>query len=153
MRDFRRDQENIREVALDAVMRNPYRVPLGILIALFASFCPFAITFNIGIEAKLSEIEETVQRAWYVFQHNSHEGALLLLVGTTIVLFAAFIVFCIIDRSRSPYRDPVDAPALILTVAACVIVALVTLSLLNNPILWALGTLAVIYLGALKMSN
>lgn len=153
MRDFRQDRENIWDVIFDAAMRNPYRVPLGVLIVLFASFCPLAVTFNIGIEAELSEIEGTVQRAWYVFQHNSHEGAFLLLLGAAVILIASSIVFGIIERSRSPYRDPVDTSALILAVTVCVIVALATLSLLNNPILWALGTLAVISLGTLKMSE
>lgn len=69
------------------------------------------------------------------------------------VLIASSIVFGIIERSRSPYRDPVDTSALILAVTVCVIVALATLSLLNNPILWALGTLAVISLGTLRMSD
>lgn len=69
------------------------------------------------------------------------------------VLIASSIVFGIIERSRSPYRDPVDTSALILAVTVCAVVALATLSLLNNPILWALGTLAVISFDTLRMSD
>lgn len=131
-------------------MRNPYIGLVATELCLFTVFCPLTVLFNADVAERLSEIDGVVEKAAYVFEHNSNQGALLLLFGFFIILLSALIAFRIAHRYRDPHADPIETPALIFTIAVCACIFAATLVLLNNPILWAFGVLIACLFGLSK---
>lgn len=153
MLDMEKIKKDSTKLFRRSFVENPFKLQLTLLMLAFLVFCPFIIEFNRSIEVPLSSIESSLQRACYVFDFNSHEGVFLLIAGLTIILASAFIIFRTITILRNDFESKTPFSAVVLNILSCLLIALATLTLLNNPIIWALSVILATAIASSKLSD